>query len=283
MKRSASRLTDFLRRYRWRALVPGWLILISGSWVADGIKGEVLFEDWPWGQVFANHWWLGLTFAAVCLVGASRWLYGYRSDFTLVRSLSQVECPAHRSLVILVSTPNLKLKRNRDGSLHLPLQDGSVFQLTGNLNKDIGKIPPALRWNWQQLLRGLRPHAGMLERVRLVGSSGGKGSFGYLASCKAMLQQYLPSECIITPHPQEADFENFNGLVGQLRKIVEEETKKDEMTDEDIIIDITGGPKTASIAGSSITFTTKVTFQYVQTHPPFEVYAYDVVQQAPWH
>ena len=281
MKRSASRLTDFLRRYRWRALVPGWLILISGSWVADGIKGEVLFADWHWGQVFANHWWLGLTFAAVCLVGASRWLYGYRSDFALVRSLSQVVCPAHKSLVILVSTPNLKLKQNPNGSLHLPLSNGSRFPLTGNLNQDIRGIPSGHRWNWQQLLRGLKPHAAKLKRVRLVGSSGPNGSFNDLCLCKAMLQQYLPN-AVITPHPEAADFEDFNELVRVLREIVVEE-KKAGMTDEDIIIDITGGPKTASIAGSSITFTTKVTFQYVQTHPPFEVYAYDVVHQAPWH
>jgi hypothetical protein len=59
------------------------------------------------------------------------------------------------------------------------------------------------------------------------------------------------------------------------------------MKEQDIIIDVTGGVKTASIAGASITFNTQVTFQYVQTFPPYEVYAYDVVyqsalQQFPW-
>ena len=42
---------------------------------------------------------------------------------------------------------------------------------------------------------------------------------------------------------------------------------------------VTGSPKTASIAGSAITFSTEVTFQYVQTNHSLAVYAYDVDQQ----
>jgi hypothetical protein len=54
------------------------------------------------------------------------------------------------------------------------------------------------------------------------------------------------------------------------------------MNERDIIIDVTGGFKTTSIAGASITFNSQVTFQYVQTLPPNEVYAYDVVYQPPF-
>lgn len=270
--------------YRWRALLPGWLILVSGSWVADGMKGEILFADWTWGRMFADYRWLGLALAATCFVLASLWLYSYRRDFTLVRSLSQVVCTPHRNLVILVSTPNQIPSVDRHGSLRLRQPDGTDIEvpLTGALDEDIDQIRSLchMPWNWQQLLRGLRPHADMLERVRLVGSSGSNGSFGDLEACKALLQRYVHRACIITPHPRKTDFEDFNGLVRQLREIVVEE-KKAGMTDEDIIIDITGGPKTASIAGSGITFTTEVTFQYVRTHPPFDVYAYDVVQQPP--
>ena len=166
-----------------------------------------------------------------------------------------------------------------DGSFRLLPQDEPEVALTGNLDEVIDRVPASIRWNWQQLLRGLRPHADVLERVRLVGSSGANGSFGHLDLCRKMLRKYVP-RARITPHPRKADFKDFNGLVRQLREIVVEE-KKAGMTGEDIVIDITGGPKTASIAGSGITFTTEVTFQYVRTHPPFEVYAYDVVQQPP--
>ena len=53
------------------------------------------------------------------------------------------------------------------------------------------------------------------------------------------------------------------------------------MSERDIMIDVTGGIKTASIAGASITFNSQVMFQYVQTQPPYEVYAYDVLTRLP--
>ena len=323
MSNPVSKLRSFLRAYRWRALLPGWLFLVSGSWVADGVKGEVLFGDWPWGGLFADvrwldpdHRWPGLTFAFLCFAIASLWLYSYRRDFAPVRSLSQSRSTPHRSLVILVSTPNEALHERNDGSLCLSPPDGGetwcwdkpdkgidplampelpqfirqspskMNSFEDNLDKDIvtmQRIGDRLiwRWNWLQLLRGVRPHAEMVERVRLAGSSGERGSFKHLELCEKLLRRYLPDKTIITRHPRKVDFEDFNGLARELRDIVTEE-KKVGMTDEDIIIDITGGQKTTSIAGSSITFTTRVTFQYVSTQPPrYEVYAYDVVHQAP--
>ena len=72
------------------------------------------------------------------------------------------------------------------------------------------------------------------------------------------------------------DFEDFNELVQCLREIIKSE-KERGFEDEDIVIDVTGGFKTTSIAGSSITFNTNVTFQYVRTLEPKKVYAYDIV------
>ena len=322
MSNPVSKLRSFLRAYRWRALPPAWLFLVSGSWIADGLKGEVLFGDWPWGGLFADgrwldphHRWPGLTFAFLWFAIASLWLYSYRRDFAPVRSLSQSLSTPHRSLVILVSTPNEALHERNDGSLCLPLPDGGetssgdkpdkdidplmppelpefldlqrvkMISFRGDLDEDIDTVQRAgdrlkWRWNWLQLLRGVRPHAEMVERVRLVGSSGERGSFKHLELCEKLLRGYLPDKTIITRHRRKVNFEDFNGLARELHDIVTEEKEKEVgMNDEDIIIDVTGGQKTTSIAGSSITFTTRVTFQYVSTHPPFEVYAYDVVRQ----
>ena len=73
------------------------------------------------------------------------------------------------------------------------------------------------------------------------------------------------------------EFEDFNALHRCLRGIISQEKKDADLKDEDIVIDVTGGQKTTSIAGATITFNTRVTFQYVQTRHPFEVYAYDVI------
>ena len=69
-------------------------------------------------------------------------------------------------------------------------------------------------------------------------------------------------------------------MVQHIQETIDKQKKggqgKVKFTDKDIVIDVTGGTTMASIAGSSSTLNTRVTFQYVQTNPPHEVYAYDV-------
>ena len=145
------------------------------------------------------------------------------------------------------------------------------------LNKDI-KALDGLGWNWQQMLRAIEPHAVALERLHLIGSPDSEkttGSHAQLAVCRTMLERYLP-EGVEVAKAGPVDFEDFNALHRCLRGIIRQE-KEAGLKDEDIVIDVTGGQKTTSIAGATITFNTSVTFQYVQTRPPFEVYAYDVI------
>jgi hypothetical protein len=66
-----------------------------------------------------------------------------------------------------------------------------------------------------------------------------------------------------------------------LRQVIEA-AKNEHLADRDIMIDVTGGQKTASIAGASVTLNNDVVFQYVQTggDPP-EVFAYDLGAHVP--
>lgn len=70
---------------------------------------------------------------------------------------------------------------------------------------------------------------------------------------------------------------HLSGLGLKLREYEVEE----KISEEDIIIDVTGGQKTTSIAGALVTLNSQVTFQYVQTNEPYNVVAYDVVIQSP--
>ena len=69
-------------------------------------------------------------------------------------------------------------------------------------------------------------------------------------------------------------------MVRHIQETIKKQKKggegKEKFTDKDIVIDVTGGNITASIAGASSTLSTGITFQYVQTNSPHEVYAYDV-------
>ena len=299
MNRAISRLRARFR-VRWTALIPAWLILVSGSWVADGLKGEVLFGEWKWARSLAgwSGWsavpevfgrlvgWIdfqlvGLFVAVSCFVGTSFWLYSYRRDFAQVRTLSQSPCTPHRSLILLVSIPRPVPECHGDAVRVPDGRDGHV-PLDGPLDDDIERFTVhGVRWNWQQLLRGIKPHLPGLERVWLVGSGpAGTGSFKHLTMCDTVLRKYLSSDTAVMRHPDAVNFEDFNGLSRCLRQIIRKE-QEEGMREEDIVVDITGGQKTTSIAGAGITLSTEVTFQYVQTGAPFEVYAYDVVQHFP--
>lgn len=265
------------------------LVLSSGSWLADGVKGEVLFFKWPFFLDDDDRVW-GLLIAFGVFLASSGLLYRLRRTFANIQSLSWHKCDPHKSLILLVSTPTSGTQLN-DASRMLHFSDGTEsdgtesdgteIQLSEELHQDIEYLDElGKRWNWQQMMRAIRPHIDpekRLLRLHLIGST--NGSFEYLDSCKKWLEGYLPG-VEITKDESGVDFGNFNAMVRHIQKIIDEQKKggkgKKKFTDKDIVIDVTGGTTTASIAGASTTLNTKVTFQYVQTNPPYEVFAYDV-------
>src|SRR3990172_563321 len=169
-------------------------------------------------------------------------------------------------------------------SFPMTLQAGDVsVTLEGKSLEDdidaLNELPSNRRWNWQQLLRAITPHKNRVRRVRLVGSPGSGGSFEQLPFCAAMLARYLPNAKIVMA-TRPVSFEDFNELVDLIRLVIREE-RNAGIKAKDIVIDITGGQKTASIAAAAATFNSAVTFQYVQTSAPYDVYSYDLVWQSP--
>lgn len=268
------------------AVVLALLVLVSGSWIADGVKGEVLFSDWS--DFFANRAW-GLSMAFVVFLASSYGLYRRRHAFANIQSLSRHKCDPHKSLILLVSIPTDGILPDCERKLCFPdgtklcFTDGEEVQLSDDLHqniKDLDKL--SRRWNWQQQIRAIQPHIvdpeKQLLRLHLIGSTGG-GSLEHLDSCEKWLGGYLPG-VKITKDESGVDFNDFDAVVQHIQKIIDEQKKegkgKVKLTDKDIVIDVTGGTSMASIAAASTTLNTRVTFQYVQTNPPREVHAYDV-------
>ena len=282
MKRIFNKLQGIL------AFVLALLVLVSGSWIADGVKGEALFADWS--GFFAHRAW-GLSVAVGFFLVASFGLYRLRRAFANIQSLSWHKCDPHKSLILLVSTPTFGTELDA-ASRTLRFSGGTDIELSDDLHKDIEELDalskknPSCRWNWQQMMRAIQPHVDpekRLRRLHLIGST--DGSFRHLDSCKEWLKGYLPG-VEITRDESGVNFGDFNAMVRRIQETIDKQKKggkgKVKFTDKDIVIDVTGGTTTASIAGASTTLNTKVTFQYVQTNPPYEVFAYDVVHHLPY-
>lgn len=258
------------------------LVLVSGSWIADGVKGEILFSDWF--DFFGNRAW-GLSVAFVVFLVSSYGLYRLRHAFANIQSLSRHKCDPHKSLILIVSTPTPGTRLD-DSTIMLHFPDGTEIQLSDCLDQDLDKLDkllqekPSCKWNWQQQMRAIKPHVNpekQLLRLHLIGSTGDGGSLEHLDSCEKWLERYLPG-VKITKDESGVDFNDFDSVVQHIQKIIDEQKKEDKvkLTDKDIVIDVTGGTSMASIAAASTTLNTRVTFQYVQTNSPREVHAYDV-------
>lgn len=168
----------------------------------------------------------------------------------------------------------------------------SCILLTRNLNDDIELVSSFGRWNWQQLLRALTPHKdnygnSTLEFIYLIAS---KESISKLEDARELLKTYSSNNIIIEPKLEKnnntnyiVNFDDLEGMVEYIDNIINKLMKREYnnkiYSEKDIIIDVTGGKKIASIAGAVVTLNKKVTFQYVETEHRWEgsnvVYEFD--------
>jgi len=215
-------------------------------------------------------------------------LYHLRRAFLNVYLLYRHPCEPHKGLIMLISTPFPQLIKSNNNWI---VQNGAtVVTLSGNLKNDIDNLEkaksmsPPLRWNWQQLLRALVPHIDSLKSVYLLGSPEPGGSYRWLDAAEEIIKMYK-NNVEVKRYKNPVDFEDFDELLKIIINCIEC-LREEGIKDKDIIIDITGGTKTASIAGAIATLNTRVTFQYVSTNPDpktgeYTVWAYDVAVQSP--
>ncbi|MBI4377976.1 MAG: hypothetical protein HY578_02645 [Nitrospinae bacterium] len=276
---------DYLKKLPWAGILTVISTFITGSWLADGLKGEALFIDW---FPVLKDYQIIVTFVILMLFLASFfWLFYHRQSFYPVRRLSQHPCEPHAYLILLLTSPNISLPSPFTFPLKVTDRHGKTATLDGkSLRSDILALNSLDFWNWQQVMRGLEPHTN-LQRVYLIGSADSKrikGSFYFMSQAEALIKQYLPSVKKVDKVNEPINFEDFEKLVKTIEDIIEI-FKKEGLKEKDIIIDITGGQKIPSIAGAAVTLRREVTFQYVRTDPVYDdirdVQAYDVIIQSP--
>ncbi len=265
-----------LKKFPFVGLIPLLLTLITSSWVADGLKGEALFSGWH--PVF-EQWRIHTVLTSLVLFFLSfMWLYHYRRSFIGVRTLQQIKTTPCKALVLMVSKPNFgPLKKI------FPLRIDANTELKGESLKDdiFALYEKDVQCNWRPILKGLIPHEQSLKYLYLIGSQtvdGVSGSFEVLEDVEFLIKRYFPH--VKTFKSKEGvNFEDLEALIQVIYEAIKE-LKREELTEEDIVIDITGGQKTTSIAGAVVTLNSSVRFQYVQTNKPYDVISYDLTIQS---
>ncbi len=270
----------------WTVLGPflfGWLLLLSSHWLAIGLAEEnPLFHRWD--NLLERLPPLLLVLAL--MIASSVWLYRHRHRYFPVRTLSRRPANerAYSTLILIVSPPK-PAPTFPVGQFFPPTVQGITLRGIP-LHEDI-ELLNGTRWNWQQLLRVFNDlkDRDRLRHIYLIGSQDRKegafvcqGSYQWLDQCQGLLQHYLPNT-VIDKFQTPVDFEDLAALMEAIQSLLHQE-KQQNVPEREIIIDVTGGQKTASIAAALVTLHSKLTFQYVQTYPPYQVIAYDVVTES---
>lgn len=256
---------------------------VTGSLAADAIEGNKLFAGWWKGA--EQHQVLITVLCVLAFILFFLGLYRYRNDFRSVHLYSLQQGQAvkpHQCVIFFVSPPVITpLFASEEAGVRVgDLELGGL-----SLDDDIGRLDASM-WRWQQMLRGLKPHCECetVRQVWLIGSvdSGQgpseQGSFRSLAAASSLLQRYCPW-AQVRQYAVAVPFEDFNRLKHALEDVING-LLRSGFGSEDIVVDVTGGQKTTSIAGAAVTLGSRVTFQYVQPHAPNNVLSFDLAVQS---
>lgn len=274
----------------FRSMKPGlknFLLILAGSgtvitlsWLADGLKGECLFEHWygPCDPHQMGMWpRIGLAlgvfiiFAVITRLMAKNWLP--------VQQFASKKVSAHKVLIMPLSKFNPQLQQDEQGRWQV-----NGVDLVGDLERDIRALEEneaTKKWNGLPFLRGLRPHMNTLEKLYLIGSSGKDGSSQQLEALRELVGKYTDANIKTIAN---INFQSVLELQGELESLIKgllsQEDKK--YREKDIVIDVTGGPKTTSIAGAFASLEWRgVEFQYVDTANNHDVLSFNVVVSLP--
>ena len=250
------------------------LVVVTSGWVTEGAGGACVWEGWAPCQAGSNDRLLRLGISLLGFGVFAVWLYRKAAQFLPARVLEQTNVTGKKVLIAALSP--LDPKPNMNAKPPQVTKAGTTIELTGDLDADItalGRLPGY--WNGQQFLRSLQPHLRekKLTHVRLIGSpnqSGRDGSYASLKEATKLIELYARANgCSVevTTHPEAVHFEYIDALREVFDTCIKSYVEGQDIPQSEVILDATGGNKTASIAAALTTLRWRhVLFQYVQTN-----------------
>lgn len=267
-------------------LIPLAAIPIFAGWVGD------IAKDWLGGVELsgADPWMFGIGLGGVLVLALVILMTGRK--LLGVEDIEESADVGARRVVVALLSPckNLsppgsgedpsawRVKDIRRSGTEAPLAGLGLAQVIDpEYRQSDGN--PLPQWTWQQTLRAAHHHGETLERLVLIGSEGegGSGTTEQLDLADRFFSHYFSGKVHILGKPHrdgagydshwQADFEKLDDLRRLLKRTLKD-LQKAGYADADIIIDCTGGQKTASIACALITLDRPdLMFQYVGTGP----------------
>lgn len=254
-------------------IVTTFVVLsLPGNWLA-GFVYEVVQR--PWRDVAWGNWSLLLALSIVALLTGVRLLWSLRARLIPARVEQLPEIQPRKVFIGFLSTIDPTTVELKSGSVAFKdknqnWQTIETIEQLANHESQLG--------SWQQLARGILPHLPALECVILIPSSNNTGNEANAQASISTAEtavrvfedliqrsQALPAgHSVSIKTAPAADFEDFGAVMEQLEWAIQQNKQSYKLSD--MVIDVTGGQKTTSIAGALTTLDKReLDLQYVPT------------------
>ncbi|TCK06211.1 hypothetical protein [Phorcysia thermohydrogeniphila] len=242
----------------WRTtVITGFvLVLLSliAGWIPDGLTA-FLFD----GEREKGIKMLAISLGLLAFLLLLGWWVSKRGNFDV-----NVKKPEKKKVLVLFLSPvrgkEEDLTSLVSGELSFKAVDGSPFR------------------NWEVPLRAIAYHGEKLERLIVLTSPQSSKQF---ALFKKLASSFFKGDSRLLSVLEKAqevkinDFEDIEEVFGALNSIYQR-LSEDGYKDRDVIVDVTGGQKTVSIAGAFMTLYRGREFQYISTNDKENIKSYDI-------
>jgi hypothetical protein len=239
------------KNFSWWAIFYASLIFIVTGWLPDGIA-ELLRGEWLEGSCK-----LISSLAILFFIG-----YKLKKAFkhTGRIEVKREEPPPTKVLAIFLSPLVRKLKPE---DIENAIKARSFSKTKNTLNGT----------EWEMPVKAIEHHSP--EVVYVLTSEGSTGTTNLMPLFQTTIEKLFPSVIKVVEFPKGGiDFEDIRKVFSSIEDLYREAIRKGFKEDE-IIVDITGGQKTNSIAGAIATLSIGRKFQYISTRDK-KVSSYDV-------
>jgi hypothetical protein len=227
------------------------LFFLGAGWLPDAGTNLLL----PGGTRAVGWWQLSGSFAIFSIFGLLiRHSILHRQQVKIVAGTP----PAARILIIFLSSCDKRLWEAFQRGCTLPTPE----QLLGT--------------SWEMPLLAIRHHLPRLEQLYVFTSAGEKGTHQQFTLFHQILAGNYPELQTIELTGEGTDFENMAEVHRELDQLYARFDSLSAFTADDIMLDITGGQKSNSIAGALATLAEGRQFQYISTVTK-QVLSYDLV------
>lgn len=243
------------KNFNWWAIFYASLIFIVASWLPDGIA-QLVRGEWFEGIYKTIVSLIILLFIGFRLKEAIK----YKGKIEVIR-----ESPAPvKALVIFLS----RLSMNKT------LEDREIDDIEEAINNRSFSENFLLNKTWEMPILSIKHHYSKLEYLYVITSSGEDGTFRLMGTFKKVVKYLFPSVEVMELTPEGIKFEDIKQVFEAIEKFYSE-VKEKGIREKEVIVDITGGQKTNSIAAAIATLALGRQFQYISTIDK-TIYSYDV-------